>query len=168
MPRIGIFYGSTTGNTQAAADLISQAFGAEAAAPEGIFGIIPEDLIGFDLLILGSSTWGYGDLQDDWEAVLPKLDQIDLTGRKVALFGLGDQDGYPDTFVDALGIIAEKVRERGGEIVGTLDTDGYTFDSSKAVENGIFVGLPLDEDNQPEMTAPRVAAWTARLKEILG
>ena len=167
MKRIGIFYGSTTGNTQAAAELIEKALGDETAELKSICDVAYQDLTGFDLLILGSSTWGYGDLQDEWETALPDFDKVDLTGKRVALFGLGDQEGYPDTFVDAMGIIGEKVRERGGELIGGVESDGYTFDSSKAVENGKFIGLPLDDDNQGEMTSERLVSWVDQLKKII-
>jgi flavodoxin I len=167
MPGIGIFYGSTMGNTEAAAELIGKAFGSATVAVKSISNISLQDLPGYDLIVLGSSTWGYGDLQDEWEAALPGFDQIDLSGKKVALFGLGDQEGYSDTFVDAIGIIAEKIRERGGEIVGAVQTEGYSFDASKAVEEGTFIGLPLDEDNQGEITSERITSWVQELKKIV-
>ncbi len=138
MKRTGIFYGSTTGNTQAAAELIEKALGNETAELKPISDVAYQDLTGFDLLILGSPTWGYGDLQDEWETALPDFDKVDLTGKRVALFGLGDQEGYPDT-----------------------------FDSSRAVENGKFIGLPLDDDNQGEMNSERLVSWVDQLKKII-
>lgn len=166
MARIGIFYGSSTGNTEAAAMLIHQALGSEADQPKSIASTTAEELSGYDALVLGASTWGDGDLQDDWDDALSLLKSVDLNGKKVAIFGLGDQEGYPDTFVDGIGILADAVAESGAEIVGAVPTDGYSFDGSKAVRDGRFVGLPLDDDNEADKTGERIAVWASRLQEL--
>ena len=122
-----------------------------------------ETMLDFEYLILGVSTWDTGQLQKDWEAVYAELDELDLAGKQVALFGLGDQVGYPDTFLDALFFVADKVRERGGQLVGAWPVAGYTFAQSWAVEDGRFIGLALDEDNQATLSAMRIAAWVDQL-----
>ena len=114
MANVKVIYGSSTGNTESAAAVIAGAFGTEAI---NITNAKPEDFEA-GLLILGSSTWGLGELQDDWATGIAMLDGIDLTGRKVAVFGLGDQSGFGDTFVDAMGILANKAKERGAVLVG--------------------------------------------------
>jgi flavodoxin I len=167
MARIGIYYGSDTGNTEAAAKQIHQAFGDEAAEPKSIADATAEELAGYDGLILGTSTWGAGDLQDDWDAALSTLESADLSGKKVAIFGLGDQDGYPDTFVDGIGTLAAAARKAGAQVIGSVPTKGYNFDASTAVEDGAFVGLPLDDDNQSNLTAERITSWVAALKSEL-
>ena len=164
MARIGIIFGSTTGNTESAARKIHEALGNGAEAPRSISEVSAEELAGYDALVLGVSTWGAGDLQDNWEDALPKLDSIRLTRKKVAVFGLGDQEGYSDTFVDAIGTVARKVLECGAQLVGMVSTDGYEFDASTAVVDGKFVGLPLDDDNQSDRTDARIAAWVETLK----
>lgn len=158
---IAIAYGSSTGNTRTAAEAIHQALGGEiidVAAADAA-----DKMLAADLLVLGTSTWGVGELQDDWAAFLPTLESLDLTGKKVALFGLGDQASWGDTFVDGMGILYETVVRRGAAVVGAVAPAGYEFSASRALVDGRFVGLPLDENNQPEKSAERIAAWTKTL-----
>lgn len=165
MKTIGLFYGSTNGATAAVAERIADAF-AERGVTVELFDIaeyVLETMLDFDYLILGVSTWNVGQLQADWEEVYPELDELDLTGKQVALFGLGDQVGYPDTFLDALFFVADKARERGATLVGRWPVAGYTFTQSWAVEDGWFLGLAVDEDNQAELTQGRVKAWVKPL-----
>lgn len=158
---LGIFYGSSTGNTKDVAEALASELGAEA---QNIAEADADTISGFDTLILAASTWGAGDLQDDWEDFMPNMDDIDFSGKKVGLVGLGDQENYGDTFVDGLAVIAEKVEEKGGTIVGHTSTDGYEFDNSEAVKDDKFIGLVIDEDNQSDMTADRVKSWAAAVK----
>ncbi|MHC5828789.1 MAG: flavodoxin, partial [Nostoc sp.] len=104
----------------------------------------------------------------DWEDFYEQLDNIDFSGKKVAYFSPGDQVGYPDTYQDALGILEEKISERGGKTVGYWATEGYKFSESKAVRNGKFVGLALDEDNQSDLTEERIKTWVTQLKSEFG
>lgn len=106
-----------------------------------------------------------GELQDDWDNFFDKLDNIDFSGKKVAYFGVGDQNDYPDSFQDAIGILEERISELGGKTVGYWRTEGYDFTDSKALRNGKFVGLALDEDNQSELTQQRIKTWVAQLKQ---
>jgi len=162
---IGLFYGSTNGATAAGAELIEQAFAARGVTVElfDIADYLLETMLDFDYLILGVSTWNVGQLQKDWEAVYAELDELELNGKQVALFGLGDQVGYPDNFLDALFFVADKARERGAHLVGDWPVAGYSFTQSWAVEEGRFLGLALDEDNQPDLTQARVTAWVEQL-----
>lgn len=164
MASIGIFYGSSTGNTEDAAERIAQALGGEAETTE-ISSTTEDDILSYDKIIFGASTWGTGDLQDDFEDFMGTLEGMDFSGKKVAVFGLGDQENYPDTFVDAIGIIAKAVQAAGGTIVGKVSTENYTYDSSEAEEGDMFLGLPLDEDNQADQTQDRIARWVASLKQ---
>jgi len=172
MPQIGIFFGSTDGHTAAIAAQIKERLdarfctAAEASCVEVLdVGVETlEAMLDFDRLILGAPTWSIGQLQRDWEAALYEFDELDLEGRPVAIFGLGDQVGYPDTFVDAMIFLADRVRACGGRLVGAWPTVGYTFTNSWALEeNGCFVGLALDEHNQSELTGPRLDAWLAQV-----
>ncbi|NES07778.1 MAG: flavodoxin FldA, partial [Okeania sp. SIO2F4] len=119
-------------------------------------------------LIVASPTWNIGELQSDWEGFFDELDNIDFKGKKVAYFGTGDQIGYADNFQDAIGMLEEKISSLGGTTVGHWSTDGYDFTESKAVKNGKFVGLALDEDNQAELTEERIKKWVAQLKTDFG
>ena len=163
MAEVKVIYGSSTGNTESAAAMIAAAFGVEAV---NISEVQPDDFEA-SLLILGCSTWGLGELQDDWAARIAMLERIDLSGRKVAVFGLGDQRGFSDTFVDAMGILAGKAKECGAELVGETSSDGYAFSMSAAEKDGKFCGLALDDNNEPEKTPRRIALWVEQLKESL-
>lgn len=168
MAKIGLFYGSTTGNTKDAAAQIKTAFGNDIVTIASIAGATADDLNRFDVLILGTSTWGFGDWQDDWAAFQRELAQVDWSSKQVALFGLGDQYGYPDTFVDAMGLLHDTVAARGAQVVGAWEGQGYDFESSCAHRDGRFVGLALDADNQSEMTGSRIREWVQGLKGELG
>ncbi|PIE23832.1 MAG: flavodoxin [Planctomycetota bacterium] len=158
MDTIGLFYGSTTGNTQEMAELIAEKM-ANPVELKDVADCSPEDLLAYDKLILGCPTWGEGDLQDDWDAFLPGVEDLDLSGKTIAIFGLGDADGYLDTFVDALGTIYEKVKACGATVVGSWPTDDYSFDESTSVIDGEFVGLVLDVDNESEKSEERIDGW---------
>ncbi len=160
-----LVYGSTLGNCKIGADLIAKTLGDTELheVSRFTFGKLPEA----DLFIFGGSTWGSGDLQDDWDLKIESLRSANLTGKKVALFGTGDQVGYSDTFCDAVGELYDAVTAAGAEVVGTWSTDDYQFTDSKAVRNGRFVGLILDEDNQYDLTNVRIAKWCSQIsKEI--
>jgi flavodoxin I len=167
MKKITVFYGSTTGNTRCVAERIARLFGDGASAVDvsdadaGPFGDP-------DVLVLGTSTWGLGDLQDDWMGALDALKGASLEGKHVAVFGLGDQMSYADTFVDGMRDLYDAAIEAGANVVGACATDGYEFNESRAVVDGKFVGLPLDDDNQGGETDARIEAWVTQLKHELG
>ena len=162
---IGIFYGSSTGNTKDVSVKLQEALGGDL---HNITDVDADTISGYDHLVFAASTWGAGDLQDAWEDFFPNLDDIDFTGKKVAILGLGDQDNYGDTFVDGMQVLAEKVEEQGGEIVGFTSTEGYEYDNSEAERDGRFIGLVIDEDNQSDLTDQRVKEWAAQLNSIFG
>jgi len=170
-PTIGLFYGSTNGNTAAVAaqiaDVCSQTYGV-AVERLDIAEYYLEEMLAFSYLILGVPTWNMGQLQRDWDEVMEEFEHLDLSGKRVAVFGLGDQVSYPDTFGDALLFVADKAEACGATMYGAWPTDGYTFRQSWAVRGGRFVGLMLDEDNQPEQTPSRVAAWLQQVMAEFG
>lgn len=160
-----IFYASSTGNTEEVAEKIcSKLDGFELIdiASEGI-----DKINQCSTVIIGSPTWGEGDLQDDWEDVFADLQEVDFSDKTVALFGLGDQDSYGDEFVDALGILHEAVSDNGAKIIGKTSTEGYDYEESKAVIGDSFVGLVIDEDNQAELTDERIDKWCNEIKDYL-
>ncbi len=167
MADIGIFYGSTTGNTQRVAERIQAGFGSEAADLRPIAEASADEVSSYQYLIFGSSTWGVGDLQDDWFDGMGTLGQLNLSGKTAALFGTGDPQGYPDSFVDAIGLLYDKVTALGAVVVGFWPTEGYTYDSSKAERDGQFVGLVIDEDNQSDLTDERINRWVESLKATM-
>ncbi|NEQ34630.1 MAG: flavodoxin FldA, partial [Leptolyngbya sp. SIO4C5] len=133
-----------------------------------IADVAVEDLAAYQQLIIGSPTWNIGELQDDWEGVLDELDGVDFSGKQVAYFGTGDQVGYADNFMDAVGILEEKISGLGGKTVGYWSADGYDFNESRAMRDDKFCGLALDEDNEPEKTSDRIQAWTSQIKQEMG
>lgn len=167
MADIRLFFGSTTGNTQRVAELIQSAMGDALTSIANIADASPGDLAGADALILGVSTWEVGELQEDWNVFFPNLDQIDLSGKRVALFGLGDGSGFGGDFVNGMGTLYKKVVARGAEVVGSWPSDGYEYEDSTAIQGNRFVGLAIDEDNQSEKTEERVAGWVASIREAL-
>lgn len=167
MARIGLFYGSTTGSTLKAAELIQKAFAPEEVDLIDVHKASPDDLRRYDVLIFGTSTWHWGGLQDEWADFEDRLTEEALTGKTVAFFGLGDQERYPDHFVDGMGLLYDKVKPMGVQVIGTWPKDGYDFEASAAEVEGHLVGLALDEDNESAQTPARVRAWVQQLKEEL-
>lgn len=117
----------------------------------------------YDLLLLGCSTWYGGTLPNCWARQIDHLRRADLRGKRVALFGVGNQQLSADTFQDALGILAEQVEAVGGELIGHWSAADYTFDSSRAVRGDRFVGLALDYENQADFNELRIVLWTEQL-----
>ena len=166
MKKTGIFYGSTTGTTEDVAGRIAAALGIDSSDVHSASELSPALFGDYDVLILGSSTWGDGELQDEWYDALDMLRDADLSGKTVALFGCGDSCSYPDTFCDAMGIIHDAVCDRC-TVVGSVPADGYSYSSSKAVRDGRFVGLAIDEMNESDRTDERIAVWAEELKTTL-
>ena len=113
---------------------------------------------------MGASTWFDGELPTYWDELLPELRTLQLKGKKVAIFGLGDQAKYPDNFVDGMGILADVFEEDGATLVGFTSTEGYKFNKSRALRGNQWCGLVIDLDNQAELTDKRVREWC---KEII-
>ena len=168
MAQIGVFFGTNTGKTRKVAKMICGKFGDDIfSKPINVNKSNLEEFLSYDYLILGTPTLGEGLLPgmsadcdgESWEEFLPKLESADLSGKTVAIYGLGDQVGYAHEFVDAMLELYEFMVDKGAKVVGTWPTDGYEFDHSEAVVDGKFVGLALDLDNQSGLTDQRLDAW---------
>ncbi len=177
MAKIGLFFGSNTGKTRKVAKMIKKKFDDELMASAlNVNRTTAEDFAAYEFLIIGTPTLGDGELpglssdcdSESWEEFLPSLEDTDFTGKTIALYGLGDQVGYPDEFLDAMGELYEFFTERGATIVGSWPTDGYEFDSSEAVVDDKFVGLALDLDNQTGLTDERLNTWLAQIAPTFG
>ncbi|MBD1388203.1 flavodoxin [Neiella sp. HB171785] len=177
MAAIGIFFGTDTGTTRKIAKMMHKALGDDLAdKPLNINRVDADTLMGYDFLILGTPTLGEGQLPglssecqaESWEEFMPNFDEMDLADKKVALYGLGDQVNYPDEFVDGLGELYDAVAECGAEMVGSWPAEGYTFNSSQALDEDEFVGLVLDNDNQSDQHAERIEAWLTDVKAAFG
>lgn len=162
--KTGIFYSFNTGKTQWIAERITKEFDGNIELND-IESINPAKFLEYDLIIIGVSTWLGGGLSDYWDDILPQMKGLKLEGKKAAIFGLGDQKGYPRNFGDAVGILAGILESRGAELIGYTSTEGYQFKESAAMRNGLFMGLILDEDSQPGLSSERIKNWVKQIRE---
>ena len=167
MKKVTIIYGSTSGNTQNVAKMIANKIQYINPKAKDVKEVTSADLQEADVLILGTSTWGYGDIQDDWENYLPELEKSNLEGKTIAIFGLGDSDSYSDTFVNGMAAIYNTIKNMKCTIVGEVSTDDYTFDDSESVIDGNFIGLALNEDGESDKTEERITNWLETIKKYL-
>ena len=158
-----IFFASSTGNSGDVAHKIASKLGNIEVFD--LSGTKIDKINNYDKVILGGSTWGDGELNDDWEDVWGDFCKLDLSNKTIALFGLGDQESYSDEFCSAMGIIYEQIAKSGAKIIGFTSVDGYYHDSSKAQIDDKFVGLAIDEDNQSDLTDERINKWTNEIRE---
>ncbi len=164
MSDITVIYGSTTGSTESAAHKIAEKLGA------ACINITQASANDFQspVLILGTSTWGCGDLQDDWQAGLPLLEQVDWKNKQAALFGQGDQYGFGDTYLDGMGTLCQTILAHGARLIGKTSAKEFAHSASLAQQDDQFCGLALDDTNESELTNARIDAWVAQLKTELG
>lgn len=167
MQKIGIFYGSTTGNTEGVAKQIQQELGADCCQLFDVSKAKAEDIAQFSNLLFGTSTWGVGDLLDDFEGFISTLRGVNLEGKTVALFGCGDQESYSDSFVDGIGQIWDAIKDNGCTLVGTTSKEDYSYYESRAEVGGELIGLAIDEDNQGNLTSNRIKQWVESIKPHL-
>ncbi|MEN1785233.1 MAG: flavodoxin [Bacteroidota bacterium] len=165
--KVGLVFGSDTGTTEEVAySLVRKCpfWDIEVIEVRKLSKNDPSFFERFEFVILGLSTWYDGDLQSDWEDYFEAFKTVDFNDKIIAIFGLGDQYGYDDYFIDGVGMLAEVVIQNGGKLIGKCSVDGYDFSNSKALlDKNTFYGLALDEDNQPEMTNDRLDHWIAQL-----
>ncbi len=159
-----VIYGSSTGTCQSIAENIAGKLGVETLDVQQLTADVINNN---DNLILGTSTWGAGEMQDDWYDGVKTLKAAGLSGKTVALFGCGDCESYCDTFCGGLKELYDAAVEAGATVVGSVPTEGYNFDDSEAAVDGNFVGLALDEVNEDDKTESRVSAWVEALKPSL-
>lgn len=159
-----VVYGSTGGTCEGIANTIGEKLGAEVV---NITDLTQEQAEAADNLLLGTSTWGAGDMQDDWYDGLELLKSCNLEGKKIALFGCGDCESYADTFCGGMHEIYDGLQDKGATFIGQVSTDGYSFEDSPAVQDGKFEGLALDEDNESDQTEARIDAWIEQIKPEL-
>ena len=159
-----VIYGSSTGTCESIAEKIAQKLGCEVL---NVQDLSIEVIAANQNLILGTSTWGAGELQDDWYDGIKTLKAANLQGKTIALFGCGDCSSYSDTFVGGMGELYNAIKDSGAQFVGSVETDGYTYDDSEAVVDGKFIGLPLDDVNEDDKTEARIDAWIEQISSEL-
>ncbi len=165
MKKIGLFYGTTTTKTATIAKKIKSAFGNTSIDVIPAEDAWKKDFEEFDNIIVGVSTWFDGELPSYWDEVKPELEALDMKGKKVAIFGLGDQKKYPENFIDGVGLMAETFENVGATIVGLTSTEGYNFESSRAKRGDKFLGLAIDFENQHDKNDERIKEWVKQLEE---
>jgi flavodoxin I len=165
MGKIGLIYSYNTQKTANVAKEFKELYGASAIEEMNAEDVNGKIFTSFDNLVLGVPTWFDGELPNYWDEFVPELETLNLKGKKIALFGNGDQIGYPENFVDAIGVLAEILEARGAKIVGHTSIEGYSYESSRAVKNGKFQGLAIDFENQSELNTKRIKAWVTELKK---
>ena len=165
--KIGLFYGSTTCYTEMAAEKIQGVIGESLVELHNIKDVPLSNCQDYDFLIFGISTWDYGELQEDWESHWDEAASLNLDGKVIALFGMGDQIGYSEWFQDALGMLHDIIAPSGATIIGYWPNQGYEFAASKALtqDNSHFVGLSIDDENQYQLTDERIASWCQQILE---
>ena len=162
--KTGLFYSYNSHKTKIVAEKIAEEFG---TAIESVNAetITEEEFLKYNTVIMGVPTWFDGELPNYWDEFVPAIEDMDLKGKKFAIFGLGDQKGYPENFGDAVGLMANLLIQRGATVVGETSIEGYTYESSKALRNNKFIGLILDQENQARLTPDRVKSWIKEVKK---
>ncbi|HNX54691.1 MAG TPA: flavodoxin [Prolixibacteraceae bacterium] len=173
MSKIGLFFGPLKGSVNRVAEKVKAAFGEENVELISVNDASATDLEKYSLIIFGISTvgketWDSNYSNTDWSKFFPNISKVDFSGKTVAIFGLGDHITYSSYFVNAMGVLAKELEKKGAKIVGQVDPAGYEFDDSEAIIDGKFIGLPIDEDFEPELTDERVANWVKSIKPAFG
>lgn len=173
MNKTAIFFGPLDGAVHRVAKKIRDEIGPEKVEMVPVKNATVADLEKFDKIIfgistVGSETWHSTYSNADWEKFLPQISKTRYEGKTLAIFGLGDHITYAQTFVDHIGLLANELKKNGAKLVGKVPIDEYEFDESKAIENGKFMGLPVDEDFEPEKTDERVKKWVKQIQPEFG
>lgn len=166
MKKIGLFYSFHTKKTAKVAEKIQKGLGEKNIDAVNVEDLDEKTFLSYDNLVLGVPTWFDGELPNYWDEFVPTFEEMDLTGKKIAIFGLGDQVNYSENFCDGIGIMANLMEQQGAELVGFVSADDYNFESSKSVRGDKFVGLALDQENQARKTNKRIDDWVAELKKL--
>ena len=164
MKKTLIVYGSTTGSCREYAEKIAAKLNAEAT---DVVNIDAQKLAEYDNLLLGTSSWGAGEMQDDWYEGVKALKAADLSGKTIALFGCGDSEGYSDTFCGGMSELYEAVVNSGAHLVGQVDASAYSYDDSESVIDGKFMGLALDINEEDAKTEERISNWLDDIRPLL-
>ncbi|MEI8114612.1 MAG: flavodoxin [Bacteroidia bacterium] len=173
MSKIGLFFGPLKGSVNRVAEKIKIALGEQnvdmiSVNDAGVADLEKYDRIIFGISTVGKETWDSTHSNSDWSKFFPNITKVDFSGKTVAIFGLGDHVTYSSHFVNAIGVLANDLLKKNATIIGQVDPSGYEFDDSEAVMDGKFVGLPIDEDFESELTDERIANWLKSIKPAFG
>lgn len=165
MSKTAIFYAFHTNKTSKVSEKIIEAFGKENLEVLNAEEVSEDNFLQFDNYIIGVATWWDGELPNYWDEFVPAIEDMDLSGKKFAIYGLGDQKGYPENFNDGVGIFADLVESKGGKLIGFTSRDGYEYEASRAERGDQLCGLCIDQENQARQTKSRVEKWVEQIKE---
>ncbi len=165
MKKTGIFYSFNSNKTAKTGEKIAEAFGKKSVDIVDAENVTEEQFAKYDNIIVGVATWFDGELPNYWDEFVPALEDMDLKGKKIAIYGMGDQKGYPENFNDGIGIFAEIVEACGADVVGYTSREGYTYESSRAERGDKFCGLCIDQENQARLSKKRIEDWAEQLKK---
>jgi flavodoxin I len=143
--------------------------------PINVNRIVPADMLRYDALILGTPSYGVGEIpgrdvgciEANWAEFLAQMPAADLSGKRIAMFGLGAQERYAERFASSLMALYQLFKGWGADMIGDWSAEGYTFQHSAAAADGRFVGLVIDQRTQGMFTEARLATWTAQIKPQL-
>ena len=170
MEKIGLFWGSNTGNQEEAAGFLKDFMESEGVEMDeyNIADTDPSKMLEYKRLIIGCPTWHIGELQDDWDFIYEKYKELDFSGITAAFFGCEDQVAYADNFLDAIGLLGKRFMENDGTLIGRWTTEEYDYDNSLPEDGDEFLGLGLDNDNEEELTEERLIIWAELIKDEFG
>lgn len=173
MSKIAIFYGPLKGAVNRVADKVKDAIGEDKVVMVPVKDATVADLEKYDKIIFGLSTvgkdtWDSSYTNVDWGKFLPEIGKTKYYGKTIAIFGLGDHVTYAHGFVDHIGLLGRTLKKNGAVLVGQVPTEDYEFDESEAVVDDKFMGLPVDEDFEPELTDKRVKNWVELIRPDFG
>lgn len=163
MKKYGIFYGSATGSTATVAESIAKELGVAKEDIKDVSEASPSMFGDYETLILGTSTWGDGEVQEDWYDMLAGVQSLALEGKKIAIFGCGDET-MADTFCDGVGELYKRLLPTGATFIGDFDAEGYDYRHTSAEVDGKIVGLLLDQVNHSDLTEDRIHRWVEKIK----
>lgn len=173
MKKIGLFYWPLGGNVEKVAEEIKSFFKDDIELLD-LSETTSDDLYNYENIIFGGSTfgadyWEHVSTDNKWYLLFDDIEkkEVDLKGKKVAFYGLGDQVRYPHHFVDGLKIIHDNIAKHNVEVVGKWPNDGYEFYESKALIDNEFLGLVIDMDNNKDEMPNKVSVWVNQLKKQL-
>jgi len=165
MKKTAIIYSFNTNKSGKIAGYIKDAFASSDVEMVNAEEITGKTFLSYDNLILGVPTWFDGELPNYWDEFVPELEDLKLKGKKIAMYGLGDQKNYGENFIDAVGLMAEILEAGGATLVGLTSVEGYSYEHSRAERNGKFLGLAIDFENQGTKNKARVKTWVEQLKK---
>ena len=164
MKKTAVIYSFNTQKTAKIAKKIQEAFADDTIEMLNAEELSSEKFLEYENYILGVPTWFDGELPNYWDEFIPDLEDLDLKGKTIAIFGLGDQKKYSENFVDGIGLMAKILLEGGADLVGYTSIEGYEFESSQALEGNQFMGLAIDYENQSSQNTERISNWVEKLK----